>query len=222
MLLGVTLLLPRHTISLHLQLFLGGKAVLFQVFSTLVLSEMMGKAGRLWSSVQLMLNKRWRDVFLAWGVMLWLYWEPCRGHGIRGGCNPEQAVSALLDLLLRAWEARMLLMSSVAYNSFGNERYTQIKGWKADADQDGCTFRGWQPTGQLNPSRQGPVWCCTPVRLRALCRTAQSPGCRRDSASWVRHGSPQTAPAAADHGYATHPALPLSESPARSSHENPR
>lgn len=67
-------------------------------------------------------------MFSAWGVMLWLYWEPCRGHGIRGGCDPEQAVSALLDLILRACEARMLLRSSVVYNSFGNGKLYADQG----------------------------------------------------------------------------------------------
>jgi len=60
MLSGETLLLPRHTIFLHLLLgFLrGGKAVLFQGFPTLVPSETMGEVGGLWSSARLMLNKR--------------------------------------------------------------------------------------------------------------------------------------------------------------------
>lgn len=50
MLSGGTLLLPRPTISLRLLLGFWGNSVLFQVFSTLVLSEAMGKVGRLQSS----------------------------------------------------------------------------------------------------------------------------------------------------------------------------
>lgn len=50
MLSGGTLLLPRPTISLRLLLGFWGKSALFQVFSALVLSEAMGKVGRLRSS----------------------------------------------------------------------------------------------------------------------------------------------------------------------------
>lgn len=67
----------------------------------------------------------------------------------------------------------------------GTVRYMQIKGWKADADRDGFTFRGWQPTGQLNPSRHGPVCaarqcgsapCVAPHRAQAAGET-QPAGC---------------------------------------------
>lgn len=41
------------------------------------------------------------------------------GCNIRGDYDPEQGMLALLDLVVQAWEAPMLLTSSVIYDIFG-------------------------------------------------------------------------------------------------------
>lgn len=37
-----------------------------------------------------------------------MHWEPCRTHGVRGVSDLEQAMPALLGLVLRAGAAHML------------------------------------------------------------------------------------------------------------------
>lgn len=49
------------------------KAALFQGFSMLALSEATGEV----SSVQLTFNRRWQDIFLAWGIILKVLRRTC-------------------------------------------------------------------------------------------------------------------------------------------------